>query len=100
MYLGVFGILVNRMHCADVVLELVSVSVSLIGCSVWFFFFFSFLLLHCDGKSMEAHFCQNAERKQSKKSIFSITCDYSLKINPVQIFWVFFFFLVSILKIM
>lgn len=48
------------MHCADVVLKLVSVSVPLIGCSVVF-------LLHCDERSMEAHFCQkkNTERKKS-----------------------------------
>lgn len=63
------------MHCADVVLKLVSVSVPLIGCSV-------VCLLHCDERSMEAHFCQ--KKKHGKKEIqymviFSITCNYSLK---------------------
>lgn len=50
------------MHCADVVLKLVSVSVPLIGCSVVF-------LLHCDERSMEAHFCQKKKTRKERNPI-------------------------------
>lgn len=44
---------------------------------------------------MEAHFCQNVERKQSNKSIVSITCDVCLKNKSNPNILIFLFFILA-----